>query len=72
MSTTETVILGVCLLASAFIVALPGLDSMRREYRIREICESNFVATHTLATGDLLASKAAMAIERCVKDRTLP
>jgi len=72
MSTTDTVILGVCLLASAFIVALPGLDSMRHEYRIREICESSFIATHTLAKGDLLARQVVMAIEHCVKDRKLP
>ncbi len=72
MSTTDTVILGVCLLASAFIVALPGLDSMRHEYRIREICESSFIATHTLAKGDLLARQVVMAIEHCVKDRNSP
>jgi len=64
MNTTNTVILGACLIAAALIVALPGLDDMRREHRIRQECE---VMMPTEGFGpQTLGGPRPLAIERCV------
>ena len=57
MNTTNTAILGVCLLVSALIVALPGLSSMRREHGVRQDCETIVAA---------VSPKTRLAIEGCV------
>jgi hypothetical protein len=66
MNMTKAVILGACLIAAALIVgALPGLDDMRREHRIRQGCEA-MICVNEGGVTSAFCSRLAIETKPCL------